>query len=172
MATQLTETAGLLVTRKQLADIFGAHMQTITKWEQEGMPVETRGARGKPSLYRSKACIEWYGRREAARGSDDPAALSPQAQRALLDEKRREDLDLRIRLRKGELIEVDEAARDLANVAAATKARLRRIPDGVAHQLVTVAQQGPAAVKTMLLTEIDEALRELAGHGESTESAA
>lgn len=70
------------------------------------------------------------------------------------------ELDYRERL--GELIEVEEARRDLEAVAIAVKARLRRIPDAIADKLVAAAKKGPAVVKAVLLAEIDEALRELA----------
>lgn len=156
-----------LFTRRGLAQAFGVHMQTVTGWEQEGMPIELRGTRGRPTLYRLKDCIAWRIEKELrARGAAETSRLSPQEQRALLDEKRREELDLRIRLRRGELIEVDEAARDLANVAGATKARLRRIPAAIAERVVATAQSGPSAVKSLLLAEIDGALRELAAHGD------
>lgn len=156
-----------LFTRRGLAEAFEVHMQTVTGWEQEGMPVELRGTRGRPSMYRLKDVIAWRIDRELrARGAAEGSKLSPQEQRALLDEKRREELDLRIRLRRGELVEADEAARDLANVASATKARLRRIPDAAAERLVSAAAAGPSRVRALLLGEIDDALRELAAHGE------
>ena len=156
-----------------MAALFGVAMLTVTKWEREGLPIAERGGPGRASRYAMPDCIRWYADREArARGGVGASNLSATEQRAMLDQKRTEELDLRIRLRRGELVEVDEAARDLANVAAATKARLRRIPDGVAEKLVSAAKRGPAAVKTLLLVEIDDALRELAAHGEPTESAA
>lgn len=35
-----------LVTRRELAEKHSVHMQTITKWEREGMPVAERGPKG------------------------------------------------------------------------------------------------------------------------------
>jgi phage terminase Nu1 subunit (DNA packaging protein) len=172
MAEALT---GGIVTRRAVAQLFGVNMMTVTKWEQAGMPIHFRGTRGRPSLYSMPECIKWFAEREVrARGGqgEGRVQVSPLEQRAMLDAKRTEDLDLRIRVRKGELIEVDEAARDLANVATATKARIRRIPDAVADKLVSAAVRGASAVRTLLLDEIDDALRELAAHGETTEDAA
>lgn len=158
-------TAGVF-TRRGLADAFGVHMQTITGWEQEGMPIKLRGLRGRPTLYTLKDCLAWRIERELAARGVDAAALSPQNERALLDRKRREDLELRMQVRRGELVEASEAAKDLANVASATKARIRRIPDAVADKVLTAAKRGPAFVKALLLMEIDDALRELAVRGE------
>jgi phage terminase Nu1 subunit (DNA packaging protein) len=162
-----------LVTRQALAKIFRKNARTIARWMEAGLPVAIPGRGGRPSRYSLPDCVQWYVEQELrARGGETGATLSPSEQRALLDEKRREELDLRIRMRRGELVEVDEAARDLANVASATKARMRRIPDSVAEKLVTAAKRGPAHVKALLLGEIDDALRELAAHGEPAETAA
>ncbi len=49
-------------------------------------------------------------------------------ERAALDRVRREELELKIQLRRSELVEADQVARELADAANAVKARLRRIP--------------------------------------------
>jgi len=165
-----------LVTRKGASELFGVSMMTITKWERDGFPVHTRGSRGRPSMYAMPDCIRWFSEREVrARGGEGSQTRSPQEQRALLDGKRTEELELRIQLRRGELVEADEAARDLATVATATKSRLRRIPDAEADRLVG-ACHGRAncrpAVRKVLAEAIDQALQELAAHGEPEASAA
>lgn len=163
----LTSDAAGLFTRRGLAAAFDVHMQTVTGWEHDGMPVALRGARGRPSMYRLKDCIEWKTTRDiqALGGNGE---LSPQAERALLDRRRREDLELKIRERKGELVEVADVEREFADCAAAVKARLRRIPDAVADRVLTAG--GPHQVKAMLLAEIDDALLELSGRGDGEDS--
>lgn len=164
MANQLTpkENRGLF-TRRALAEAFSVHMQTVTGWEQEGMPVETRGSRGRPSMYRLADCLEWRIQRElAARGVGETGVLDPIQEKALLDSKRREELEMKIAVRRGELVSVADEARRNADVATAVKARLRGIPDAIADQVATAARLGPAVVKALLLDKIDDALRELA----------
>jgi hypothetical protein len=73
---------------------------------------------------------------------------------------------LEYEVRRGELIPVDDVLREFADAASAVKAKLRRIPDAIAHKLITAAKLGPNHVKALLLVEIDEALRELAKEGE------
>lgn len=163
MAKELT---GGIFNRRGLAEAFGVHMQTITGWEQEGMPIELRGMRGRPSLYKLSACVQWRIERELAARGASGVELSPQQERARLDQARREELELRLKTRRGELIEVEEAKLDLANVATSTKARMRRIPDAIADQMVAAAKNGPAFVKRALLMAIDEALQELSDRGE------
>jgi phage terminase Nu1 subunit (DNA packaging protein) len=166
--TEKDESVGI-VTRRGVAELFGVHAITVTKWEREGMPIHVRGARGRPSMYRMPDVITWYTERAVrARGGSTDEAPSPIEQRALLDAKRTEELDLRIRLRKGELIEAEEAARDMANVATATKARLRRVASANADR----AAMKPAAVVSRIYAEaVDDALRELAARGEPEEAA-
>lgn len=55
-----------LVTRRDLASRMGVHMQTVTKWERDGMPIAERGRKGKPSTYREADVRAWRDAREAA----------------------------------------------------------------------------------------------------------
>lgn len=57
-----------LVTRRELAQKLGVHMQTITKWEREGMPIARRGRKGRASLYRVSEVSAWLKARESAAG--------------------------------------------------------------------------------------------------------
>jgi phage terminase Nu1 subunit (DNA packaging protein) len=154
-----------LATRRELADVFGVHMMTVTKWERDGLPIAELGRKGKPSRYRVADCMQWFVAREVkARGGGDEQ-ISPQHEKALLDRKRREELELKIEVRRGELVEAADAARDFAECAAAVKARLRRIPDAVADRVLKVTDAH--AVKALLLAEIDEALSELSARAQS-----
>lgn len=56
-------TAPALVTRRELADRLGCHMQTVTKYERAGMPIAQRGNRGKPSLYDEAGVRGWLAQR-------------------------------------------------------------------------------------------------------------
>ncbi len=60
------EPSGPLLTRRALAAAFGVHMQTVTKWEQDGLPIAKRGRKGKPSTYRESDVKAWLEAREAA----------------------------------------------------------------------------------------------------------
>lgn len=69
----MTQTLPLeLVTRRQLADALGCHMQTVTKYEREGMPIAARGDRGKPSRYQLEDVKAWLAQRTA--GAQAPVA--------------------------------------------------------------------------------------------------
>lgn len=152
----------LTFTRPQLATIFGKNPRTIAKWLDEGMPVASKGRGGRPSLYNLPKCVQWVIEQRVQALGGSGAELSPQTERALLDRKRREELEIKIQVRRGQLVEVDAVRLEYADLATAVKQRLRAIPDAVADQVTVASHGGPAAVKALLLARIDEALRELA----------
>lgn len=66
----LAQAEGQLLTRRQLSELLGVHMQTVTKWEHEGLPVALRGRRGRASQYKASDVREWLAAREAAKQAD------------------------------------------------------------------------------------------------------
>lgn len=156
------ELSPVLVTRLQLADLLGVNPRTASRLLEEGLPVAKAGKGGAASLFDVKECFAWFLNRERAQLAGNEEGMSPQKARALLDQKRREELDLRLQVRRGELVPAADVHREFADAANQVKARLRRIPDATAERLIAAAAQGPLAVKALLLTEIDAALRELA----------
>lgn len=156
-----------LVTRQDLARLFKKTPRTISRWIEEDLPAARPGRGGKATLFDLSAVVEWVIRREVAArgGGDEAAALSPQLERARLDRCRREEAELRLQVRRGELVEKEAERADRADLAVAVRARIRAIPDAVADQVEGLK---PAAVKALLLAKIDDALRELA-RGETAE---
>jgi phage terminase Nu1 subunit (DNA packaging protein) len=118
---------GTLATRQHLAAVLGVDPRTVARLVEEGMPVAQRGRGGRPSLYDLRACVPWWRDRAVlARGPAEMANLSPPHQRALLDAMRREEIDLRLRVRRGELLERDEVARAGGTSAAPCKENFAR----------------------------------------------
>jgi phage terminase Nu1 subunit (DNA packaging protein) len=154
-----------LFTRPQLAVIFRKDPRTIAKWLEEGLPVAARGRGGRASKYRLPDVVAWVLEREVQAkeaGASAEGAMSPQQERALLDRRKREDLEFRMRIRRGQYVEIAAVQAEYGDVAQAVKARLRAIPNAVADQVAAAAALGPAPVKALLQSKIDEALRELA----------
>ena len=154
--------ANTLVTRKELAVAFDVHEQTVTKWERDGMPIAERGTRGRPSRYRLPEVVAWYVNRELkARGVGvDLAALNPQAERALLDRRRREEVDLKLGVRRGQLLDAREVERATFEVARTIRDGVQNIPHRLSHELA--AETDPAKVHARLAEEIDNALTKIA----------
>lgn len=162
----------LLVTRLVLASILGVNVRTIDKFMDDGMPVAVRGKGGQASQYDVRDCVQWYVARERAALMGDGEGLSPHKERALLNRKQVEEIELRLKTKRGELVPADEASRDFAECAANVKARMRRVPSSVADRIVAAASQGPHAVTAILRAEIDVALRELSTSADADAGAA
>jgi phage terminase Nu1 subunit (DNA packaging protein) len=152
--TKRTKT--ITVTRSELADLLAVTPDSITRYIASGMPVLSTGSgRGRRTTFDLREALRWW---ISSDGDARERLLTLQADRIALD----------LELKRGGLMSVEEVSRDFASVATATKARLRRIPDATAEMLVFAAKQGPGAVKTLLLRQIDDALRELAAQGAPT----
>lgn len=52
--------------KKQLAEIFGCDVRTITTWQSQGVPVISGGGKGVEVVFDSAKVIEWYAERDAA----------------------------------------------------------------------------------------------------------
>ena len=155
-----------------MAAWMGISTRSLDRFADEGMPVARRGKGRKPGGYDPKECFGWYLERERASlmGGDE---VSPQKARALLDVRRREELELKLKVRRGELLPIEQVSRELQDIAATVKARLRRIPTAMADRLIGL--NDPHEIKARLLTEIDAALLELSAKAEAagtTESSA
>jgi len=48
-----------LVNKRQLSEIFGVSQQAIDKWNKEGLPIESRGSRGKENSYSTVRVYNW-----------------------------------------------------------------------------------------------------------------
>jgi phage terminase Nu1 subunit (DNA packaging protein) len=48
------------LNRGQVASVFGVSENTIDKWRQKGMPVQTEGGNGIAYGFSISACREWY----------------------------------------------------------------------------------------------------------------
>ncbi|WP_234262269.1 terminase small subunit [Klebsiella aerogenes] len=52
------------LNKKDLADMFGVDVRTITVWQSQGLPVDSGGGKGVEVFYESAAAIKWFCERE------------------------------------------------------------------------------------------------------------
>jgi len=150
----------LLFTRPQLAKLFRKDSRTITKWLEDGLPCAMKGRGGRPSMFNLPDCVQWVVAREVQSATGmDSEAMSPAIEMAKLNRRRREELELKMLVRRGELVEAEAVRTEFAGLAVAVKARIRSVPDTIADQVVG---QTPAAARALMLARLDDALRELA----------
>lgn len=150
-----------LITRRQLASSMTVHMQTVTKWEQEGMPVAKHGGKGRPSLYDETAVREWRRKRdEAAAAGLGP--LNPAQEKARRERAQALLAEQTFQIRMRDLLPREEVTRLWSGEVAAVRAKLMSIPTTLAdiiHRKAIV--DGVAAVEKVLEDAITDALREL-----------
>lgn len=84
------------VNKRELADILGVTERTLTEWQDHGMPIKSRGARGEENEYDCPVVIAWMIDREVNKRSraesqrDRLTRLQADAQELELLERKRE----------------------------------------------------------------------------------
>lgn len=142
-----------LLTRNELADHFGVVPFTVTRWEQDGMPVAERPGRGKPSYYDLEAVSAWKEQVERDRLENEELSLSDE--RAKLTVRQREKLELEIAVRRGQLIERELVVRAGQQYTKAWVSKLRVLP----RQLVQAGilpREGEAAASARIRTILED----------------
>ena len=139
---------GGLVTRRELAERFTVHPMTVVKWEQDGMPIAKRGARGRASLYDVQAVASWKDARDAAaavpKGID--VAGSVIAERA-------RKLRLENDAREGRLVPLERVRREAFDASRTIRDSMLNIPDRLSGELA--ADTDP----TVIWRKLDAAIR-------------
>jgi len=151
-----------LLTRRALAEVLAVHMQTVTKWEREGLPVATRGRKGKPSMYDEASARAWLqARDEAAKGPEGVDLVAARARKehwqAMLAEQTHQ-------VRAGKLLPAEDVAKVWGAEVAAVRTRLLALPQTLAARVQRAgALHGEAGVERVLHDAVREVLSELAG---------
>lgn len=154
------------VTRRQLAELLGVHMMTITKWEREGLPVEQCGRKGKPSLYREAEARAWLAAREEA-AKQPGGALDVAQERARKEHWQALLAEQTHRARERELLPRHEVEKEWAAEVAAVRTKLLAWRTTLSDRLTRVAVlEGEAGVERVLEQAVREVLTELSGGGD------
>lgn len=158
-----------LLTRRELAEARGVHMQTICVWERRGMPIAVRGSKGRPSLYSPSKVGEWHDALTAPRqpGPGDGGPLDSAVARA---EKDKWDAALKeqtYRTRERELLPAAEVAEVWGDEVASVRAKLLGIPQAYSDRVFRAATlSGLPGVEAALVDAVHDVLRQLAGEGD------
>lgn len=153
-----------LLTRRELAEQLGVHMQTVTKWEREGLPVAERGRKGKPSLYSEIQARAWLQVREDAAQTGQTLDLA--RERANKERWQAALAEQTFQTRARRLLPADEVERVWGATVAAVRAKVLATYTASAdrvHRAGTL--EGVSGVETALKQIAHEILRELAEPG-------
>lgn len=150
-----------LLNRRDLAALFGVHMQTVTKWERDGLPVAQRGRKGRASLYREGQVRAWLTAREEA--AKTGAGVDVAAARAAKDTWQAKLAEQAYLVRSRSLLPAEEVARMwAAEVLAIRTIILGSYATATDKVLRAATVDGRAGVERELMAIADAALRELA----------
>lgn len=154
------------VTRKVLAARLNVHMQTITVWERQGLPIYERGRRGRPSTYLESQVRAWQAAREQAakaNGHVDVAqerARKERAQAVLAEQT--------FQARSRQLLPADEVERRWTAEVQATRTKILATYTTQADRVHRAAiLEGVPGVERVLKAIAYELLRELSSTDEA-----
>ena len=148
------------VTRQELARRLGRRPRAISRWLEEGCPVERRGCGGKASLFNEAAVRAWLAEREGAAREAAPNYLAAKTRQA---NAMAAEAEQRLATRAGKLIPIDDIERALSSLIAATRAYLLNMIVALPDRICRVAAtDGAAGIEALLQKEIYHALEELA----------
>ncbi len=149
-----------LITRRELADVLGVYMGTVTKWEHDGLPIGQRGRRGKPSLYSEEQVRQWLEAREQTAQEDKPhdvaqeRARKERAQAILAEQK--------YKMLAGELLPREDVEKVWAGQIMGARSILLTVPQTYCDRIYRAATlEGIKGVEISLSEVVREVLREL-----------
>jgi len=150
-------TRGKNVTRQEVADLFGVSHTTVDAWIKRGMPIVTKGSKGKAWVINTASVSAWLEQRAKESSGNDNADERELKRRKLAAETAKVELELaRVR---GEVVPLKQLERALANTFAEVKTNLRSVPSRVATAII--GEESETRIKAVILKEIDQALETL-----------
>ena len=145
----------LVITRTQLAQIFGKTTKTISTWQAYGMPSLDKRGKANTRLFYLPEAIQW--REHYVQGSD---VLSAQAEKARLDKFRANKAELEYHLLLGELVNVNLVTKCWSGYISDCVARLMSLPNKLGPVVFGV-KTIPKAVE-LIRAELHDCVSELA----------
>ena len=149
------------VSQIELAALLGVTPKTIRSWQRAGMPVEQRGRRGVASRYSVADCVEWAIQRAEAQARAMPDDADFEQARARKVAAEAGLAEIALAKARGEVVELDTAAKAVGAALATTRARLLQIGAKVAPQ--ADLQPDEATLQALLDDAIHEAIEPISG---------
>ena len=150
---------GQTVNRSGLADVFGVALPTVDGWVRQGVPVVTRGGRGKQWEFDTAAVADWLRDKAVAEATGDVQADEAELKRRKLQaETTRAELELA--KAKAEVAPVREFERAQAAAFAQIRANIMNVPQRAVLQLL--GETDETQFKEILRAELTLALQESA----------
>lgn len=133
------------VGRVQLAQLLGVHVDSVTHWAKEGMPVVVKGGHGKENLYDAIDCLAWWRHVKGQQDAFDTArtrAANANAERT----------EIAVKQARGELLPRDQVMLAGQTTVKGWTSVIRSLPRRMAHAGLIRRDQEPAV--TALLSNL------------------
>ncbi|MBF8756485.1 terminase small subunit [Pseudomonas guariconensis] len=155
---------GKTVSKHELSEIVGRDERTLSRWQNEGMPVIEFGVgRGNENQYDTQAVIDWLMRQAALNGKKESS-------RDRLDRLRGDREEIALARELGEVVlEAEMVERFEAVITAAKIELLNTFPDELAMTLS--AKYGVQVDNQLIRDPIDSILRRLSAYDEDDDLA-
>lgn len=155
---------GKTVSKHELSEIVGRDERTLSRWQNEGMPVNEFGVgRGNENQYDTQAVIDWLIRQAALNGKKESS-------RDRLDRLRGDREEIALARELGEVVlEAEMVERFEAVITAAKIELLNTFPDELAMTLS--AKYGVQVDNQLIRDPIDSILRRLSAYDEDDDLA-
>lgn len=108
------------VNRLQLAKLIGVHPDTLSDYTRDGMPVITRGGRGRESQYNAVECLDWWRQRQG-KNAKEAAQTKTYETQAKLNE-------LKIAIQEGVLLPKEDIVLAGQQQVKSWVAKIRALP--------------------------------------------
>lgn len=149
-----------LVTRKELAEKLGVVQDTITKWEQAGLPVAEPGSRGIASRFSLADVKKWKRDREKAAQQNGTVDLT--RERARKERAQAILAEQTAQIRARDLVPRVQVERAWAAEISAVRAKLLAWPATISDRLYREsAVRGVKGVERVIKEAVEGLLREL-----------
>lgn len=150
------------VNRRQLADILGISLPTVTAWVGEGMPFTREGSKSAEWEFETRECIEWLGsnklktKARAPSNGKDPFADGAEGFETIEEAERRKMIaqadkaEVQVAKEAGLLVPISEVASVAAEENARVRARLLTIPNDLRPKVLTFLAHDRKAAEQLL----------------------
>lgn len=154
------------LTRKSLAQLFDISIRTVTTWQADpAFPYPEKS--GGVNSYDATAVLRWWRDREVAKliEGDNGELLDLDQERARLARSQREKVELELRVRREELVEVVALRRELDGFVRTSRDGILAVPNRIAS--VVAAETDADCVHELMSEELRAALTRLADMGKA-----
>lgn len=157
----------MIVSRNEIAALFGIATVTIDVWVGEGMPCIKRG-RSKPSEYDVAACVQWRRQRDTAKSA---TASSIDEERLRKTTAEADKLEFELAVARGEFMPIAQFTSLMSSENSRVRAKMLGIPYKIAPMIRSYLSDPKELNKVVdiIMDDIRLALEESASEDEDAE---